>query len=310
MKSDTASTSSAQLLGRILTVLIVILSFWFIHKQIDSSNINILDTLLDAKPIIFMSIVCIFGVLILSPIVWKFLMLGSGADVPYRLCFGIWWTTNVAKYVPGKISLIAGRAYVARRYGSKVVLESFVWELIISVSSAVIAGLFLLDLEGIATSTKWTLVCVGIASLLPIMSPKFTQAIVRKPFSILGRGEWNHDTSMTRKYYSIALILMIASWVLWGLAHQFILLGLGVDASLTLLIGSFSIAWLVGFFAFFLPAGLGAREGVFTFNLSLFLSGGIAGIVAVLSRTLNVLVEIIVFVLGLTMMSPEELEEE
>lgn len=310
MKSDTASTSSAQLLGRILTVLIVILSFWFIHQQIESSNINILDTLFDAKPIIFMSIVCIFGVLILSPIVWKFLMLGSGADVPYRLCFGIWWTTNVAKYVPGKISLIAGRAYVARRYGSKVVLESFVWELIISVSSAVIAGLFLLDLEGIATSTKWTLVCVGIASLLPIMSPKFTQAIVRKPFSILGRGEWNHDTSMTRKYYSIALFLMIVSWVLWGLAHQFILLGLGVDASLTLLIGSFSIAWLVGFFAFFLPAGLGAREGVFTFNLSLFLSGGIAGIVAVLSRTLNVLVEIIVFVLGLTMMSPEELEEE
>lgn len=310
MKSDTASTSSAQLLGRILTVLIVILSFWFIHQQIESSNINILDTLFDAKPIIFMSIVCIFGVLILSPIVWKFLMLGSGADVPYRLCFGIWWTTNVAKYVPGKISLIAGRAYVARRYGSKVVLESFVWELIISVSSAVIAGLFLLDLEGIPTSTKWILVCVSLASLLPIMSPKFTQAIVRKPFSILGRGEWNHDTSMTRKYYSIALILMIASWVLWGLAHQFILLGLGVDASLTLLIGSFSIAWLVGFFAFFLPAGLGAREGVFTFNLSLFLSGGIAGIVAVLSRTLNVLVEIIVFVLGLTMMSPEELEEE
>lgn len=310
MKSDTASTSSAQLLGRILTVLIVILSFWFIHQQIESSNINVLDTLLDAKPIIFMSIVCIFGVLILSPIVWKFLMLGSGADVPYRLCFGIWWTTNVAKYVPGKISLIAGRAYVARRYGSKVVLESFVWELIISVSSAVIAGLFLLDLEGISTSTKWILVCVGLASLLPIMSPKFTQAIVRKPFSILGRGEWNHDTSMTRKYYSIALILMIASWVLWGLAHQFILLGLGVDASLTLLIGSFSIAWLVGFFAFFLPAGLGAREGVFTFNLSLFLSGGIAGIVAVLSRSINVLVEIIVFVLGLTMMSPEELEEE
>ncbi len=310
MKSDTASTSSAQLLGRILTVLIVILSFWFIHQQIESSNINVLDTLLDAKPIIFMSIVCIFGVLILSPIVWKFLMLGSGADVPYRLCFGIWWTTNVAKYVPGKISLIAGRAYVARRYGSKVVLESFVWELIISVSSAVIAGLFLLDLEGISTSTKWILVCVGLASLLPIMSPKFTQAIVRKPFSILGRGEWNHDTSMTRKYYSIALILMIVSWVLWGLAHQFILLGLGVDASLTLLIGSFSIAWLVGFFAFFLPAGLGAREGVFTFNLSLFLSGGIAGIVAVLSRSINVLVEIIVFVLGLTMMSPEELEEE
>ena len=310
MNENTGSTSFTQVLGRLLTVVVVILSFWFIYQQIDSSDIDDTGTLFEAEPIIFLSVACIVGVLVLSPIIWKFLMLGSGADIPYRLCFGIWWTTNIAKYVPGKVSLIAGRAYVARKYGSKVVLESFVWELIISVSSAVIAGLLLLDLEGIPTSTKWILVAVGLASLFPIISPTLTQVIVRKPFSILGRGEWSQETSMTRTSYGIALVLMMLSWILWGLAHKFILLGLGVDASLALLIGSFSIAWLVGFFAFFLPAGLGAREGVFTFNLSLFLSGGVAGLVAVLSRTLNVLVEVVVFAFGLTMISPEELEEE
>ncbi|MGB0173783.1 MAG: lysylphosphatidylglycerol synthase domain-containing protein [Candidatus Poseidoniaceae archaeon] len=310
MKENSTSNTSAQMLGKALTVLVVLLSFWFIYQQIKSSDIDIFETLFNAKPIIFMSIICIFGVLILSPIIWKFLMLGSGANVPYRLCFGIWWTTNIAKYVPGKVSLIAGRTYVARKYGSKVVLESFVWELIISVSSAVIAGLFLIELDGISSSMKWILVFVGIASLFPILSPKLTQDLVRKPFSLLGRGDWNHETSMTRRFYCVALILMIVSWLLWGLAHKFILLGLGVDASLPLLIGSFAIAWLVGFFAFFLPAGFGAREGVFTFNLSLFLSGGIAGIVAIVSRTLNVLIEIIAFVFGLTMMSSEELEEE
>ena len=310
MKENSTSNTSAQMLGKALTVLVVLLSFWFIYQQIESSDIDIFETLFSAEPIIFMSIICIFGVLVLSPIIWKFLMLGSGANVPYRLCFGIWWTTNIAKYVPGKVSLIAGRTYVARKYGSKVVLESFVWELIISVSSAVIAGLFLIELDGISSSMKWIVVFVGIASLFPILSPKLTQDLVRKPFSLLGRGDWNHETSMTRKYYCVALILMIVSWLLWGLAHKFILLGLGVDASLPLLIGSFAIAWLVGFFAFFLPAGFGAREGVFTFNLSLFLSGGIAGIVAIVSRTLNVLIEIIAFVFGLTMMSSEELEEE
>ena len=310
MNENTGSTSFTQVLGRLLTVVVVILSFWFIYQQIDSSDLDDTGTLFEAEPIIFLSVACIVGVLILSPIIWKFLMLGSGADIPYRLCFGIWWTTNIAKYVPGKVSLIAGRAYVARKYGSKVVLESFVWELIISVSSAVIAGLLLLDLEGIPTSTKWILVAVGLASLFPIISPTLTQVIVRKPFSILGRGEWSQETSMTRTSYGIALVLMMLSWILWGLAHKFILLGLGVDASLALLIGSFSIAWLVGFFAFFLPAGLGAREGVFTFNLSLFLSGGVAGLVAVLSRTLNVLVEVVVFAFGLAMISPEELEEE
>lgn len=300
---------TTRLAGKALIALIVILSFWFIYRQIDSSNLDVVETMTNAKPIIFLSILPIFGVLVLSPIIWKYLMLGSGADVPFRHCFGIWWTTNIAKYVPGKVSLVAGRAYVARKYGSHTVLESFVWELLISVSSAVIAGLFLLELEGIASTTKWLLICVGLASLLPIISPRLTQRLVRKPFSLLGRGEWSHETSMTRTYYGIALMLMTLSWLLWGFAHQLILWGLGEEASLTLLIGSFSIAWLVGFTAFFLPAGLGAREGVFTFNLSLFLSGGIAGILAVISRTLNVLVEVIAFFFGLTMMSPEELEE-
>ena len=58
-----------------------------------------------------------------------------------------------------------------RKYGSKVVIESFVWELLISVSSAVLAGLLLLDLEGISSSTKWILISVGITSLFPIISP-------------------------------------------------------------------------------------------------------------------------------------------
>jgi len=303
------STSTTQIIGRILTVVVIVLSLWFIYQQIASSEIDIFETLLDAEPIIFLSVVCMFGVLILSPIIWKFLMLGSGADVPYRLCFGIWWTTNIAKYVPGKVSLIAGRAYVARKYGSKIVIEAFVWELLISVSSAVIAGLLLIDMEGIASSTKWILISVAILSLFPIISPRLTQTLVRKPFSLLGRGEWKTETSMTRKYYSISLLLMMVSWVLWGFAHQFILLGLGIDAPLSLIIGAFSVAWLVGLFAFFLPAGLGAREGVFTYNLSLFLTGGIAAMVAVISRTLNVLVEIASFMIGLTLMSPEEFEE-
>jgi hypothetical protein len=212
--------------------------------------------------------------------------------------------------VPGKVSLIAGRVFVARKYGKRVVLESFVWELIISISSAVLAGLFLLDLEGISTTTKMALLSIAIASFFPIISPKVTQKIVRKPFALLGRGEWDEETTMTRRIYSITLLLMMLSWLLWGLAHKFILLGLGIDASLLHLIGAFSIAWLIGFSAFFLPAGLGAREGVFTVNLTLFIGGGVAGILVILSRIINIIVEVVAFGIGLLMFSKEDLEGE
>ena len=310
MEPQAQSTNVPTIVGRVLTIVVALLSFWFVWQQIQASEIGVIDTLINSEPVIFLSVLCIFGVITLSPIVWKFLMLGSGANVSYRMCFAIWWTTNIAKYVPGKVSLIAGRVYVARRYGKGVVLESFVWELIISISSAVLAGLFLLDLEGISTTTKMALLSIAIASLFPIISPKATQKIVRKPFALLGRGEWDEETTMTRGIYSITLVLMMISWLLWGLAHKFILLGLGIDASLLHLIGAFSIAWLIGFSAFFLPAGLGAREGVFTVNLTLFISGGVAGILVILSRLINIIAEVVAFGMGLLLFSREDLEDE
>ena len=310
MEPRAQSANVPTIVGRVLTIVVVLLSFWFVWQQIQASEIDVIDTLINSEPVIFLSVLCIFGVITLSPIVWKFLMLGSGANVSYRMCFAIWWTTNIAKYVPGKVSLIAGRVYVARRYGKGVVLESFVWELIISISSAVLAGLFLLDLEGISTTTKMALLSIAIASLFPIISPKATQKIVRKPFALLGRGEWDEETTMTRGIYSITLVLMMISWLLWGLAHKFILLGLGIDASLLHLIGAFSIAWLIGFSAFFLPAGLGAREGVFTVNLTLFISGGVAGILVILSRLINIIAEVVAFGMGLLLFSREDLEDE
>lgn len=310
MEPQAQSRNVPIIIGRALTFVVVLLSFWFVWQQIQASEIDVIDTLINSQPIIFLSVLCIFGVVALSPIVWKFLMLGSGADVSYRMCFAIWWTTNIAKYVPGKVSLIAGRVYVARRYGKGVVIESFVWELIISISSAVLAGLFLLDLEGISTTTTMALLSIAIASLFPIISPKATQKIVRKPFALLGRGEWDEETTMTRRIYSITLVLMMISWLLWGLAHKFILLGLGIDTSLLHLIGAFSLAWLIGFSAFFLPAGLGAREGVFTVNLTLFISGGVAGILVILSRVINLLVEVVAFGMGLLLFSRENLEDE
>ncbi|MBM53814.1 MAG: hypothetical protein CMB36_02140 [Euryarchaeota archaeon] len=310
MGSQTQSTKVPTIVGKALTVVVVFLSFWFVWQQIQASEIDVMDTLFNSEPIIFLSVLCIFGVVALSPIIWKFLMLGCGTDVSYRMCFAIWWTTNIAKYVPGKVSLIAGRVYVARRYGKGVVLESFVWELIISISSAVLAGLFLVDLEGISFAAKGVLISIAIASLFPVISPKLTQRVVRKPFALLGRGEWNKETSMTRRIYSITLILMMISWLLWGLAHKFILLGLGVDASLLHLIGAFSLAWLIGFSAFFLPAGLGAREGVFTVNLTLFIASGVAGILVILSRLINIVAEVITFGIGTLMFSKEEFEQE
>jgi len=301
---------STNLVIRLATALVIILSFWFVFSELNSNNVDFLAAMKGADANVILGFFFVATVLCLGPLIWLVMMQGSGAQISLRASYAIWWSTNIAKYVPGKVSLIAGRAWVARRWGSKVVIESFAWEVIISTSSALIASCLLLPFGELSLEVRILLGISAVVSLFPLISPKLTQELVRKPLRLLGRGEWETETTMSRKHYSAALLLMIISWLLWGLAHKFILIGLGYNASITLLIGSFAIAWLIGFFAFFLPAGLGAREGVFTYILSLFLVGGIGAILSIVSRTVNVLVEVVFFMIGMVMMKSLKLAEE
>jgi len=310
MTNETRSQTPSNLSIQLVTVLVVGLSFWFVLSQLDSSEIDITETLSNANSWLLAAFLCIIALTTISPLLWKVLMYGSGANIPLKTCYGLWWTTNIAKYIPGKVSLVLGRVWVSRRWGSTVVLESFIWEFLVSVTSAAFAASFLLTLEGYPVASKATIGLGCLLSLLPILSPKLTQQLVRKPLVFFGKGDWNTEISMTRKTYILAMILMTIIWILWGCAHKFILLGVGYDAPFHLLIGAFAVAWFAGFAAFFLPAGFGAREGVFTYTLSFFLGAGISALLALLSRTMNILADALLFFVGLFIYRTEDHEEE
>ena len=311
MSNKTENFQMKNILVQVSTLLIVMLSFWFVFSQLKSSEINITDTLLNANGYIFVAIFCVIALTTVSPLLWKVLMRGSGAEIPLVTCYGLWWSTNIAKYIPGKVSLLASRVWVARKWGSTVVLESFIWEILISTSSASFAASMLFYLDDYPQSTKVAIALGCMLSFLPIVSPKITQRLVRKPLKFFGKGDWDTEVSMSRTTYAIALLLMTSTWVLWGLAHKYMLIGLGYDAPLYLLIGAFAVAWFTGFVAFFLPAGFGAREGVFTYTLSYFITGGVGAILAILSRTINIFVDILLFFVGVVVLkSTDGFEEE
>ncbi|HJL97011.1 MAG TPA: lysylphosphatidylglycerol synthase domain-containing protein [Candidatus Poseidoniaceae archaeon] len=310
MINESKSGTSRKIAIQIMTISVVILSFWFVFSQLTSSEIDLRETLGNANAWLLVAVLCIVALTTVSPLLWKVLMHGSGADIPVKTCYGLWWSTNIAKYIPGKVSLVLSRVWVSRRWGSTVVLESFIWEFLISISSAAFAASFLFFLEDYPAGSKATIALGCLLSLIPILSPKLTQRLVRKPLSYFGKGDWNTEVHMSRKTYIMALFLMTVIWVLWGLAHKSILLGLGYDAPLHLLIGAFAVAWFAGFVAFFLPAGFGARESVFTYTLSFFLGGGVSALLALLSRTMNILVDALLFFAGVILFKVETDEEE
>src|SRR5579884_2647720 len=101
--------------------------------------------------------------------------------------------------------------------------------------------------------------------------------------------------------YSHILLVTLAwcgSWFIAGCAFFVLLLGIWPSAPLAALpvcIGIYAIAWDIGFLAFITPSGLVFREGaiVALFALAFPLPAGLSAIIAILSRFVSTLAELL-----------------
>ncbi|DAC13755.1 MAG TPA: hypothetical protein D7H86_04095 [Candidatus Poseidoniales archaeon] len=293
-----------------ITILVIILAFAFVFRELQRNKVDVIGIILPPTSDVIIGFLFIFLVVIINPFIWYFLMNGCGAQISKKEASGIWWSTNIARYVPGRVSIIASRVWVARKWGPKVVLESLGWELILTTSSALLASSLLIFSSEISFSYKVLVSILALLSLFPFINPEFSQKLLRKPLQLLGKDEWKQKTVMTRMHYFNALFLMTVTWILWGFGHQFILKSMGFDAAIWELIGIFSFAYLVGYFAFFIPAGFGAREGTFTYLLSIMISGGLGAGLAIISRVFNIMADVVMFFVGGLLMPSIILDED
>jgi len=65
-----------------------------------------------------------------------------------------------------------------------------------------------------------------------------------------------------------------------------------------IIVGTFSISWLAGYYAFLVPGGLGIQEGIQVYMLAFFFPLPISIVIALASRLWMTLGDIIVFLLA------------
>ena len=236
---------------------------------------------------------------LIYPLVWWLMLRGCGAEVPLKRAIPIWWVTNMGKYIPGKVWFIAGRVWVGRRWGAALIVESFVWELMVGISSALVAGSFLLIADGTPTGWRLLIFAAAISSLIPLLHPALAQRILRRPLQWFGGAEWSDEVRMHRRRLLGALALMTCTWILWGFAFELLAASVGLKVEAVTMVGIYSLAWAFGMSMIVLPAGLGAREGAMTFLSTPFLVAGAGALLALLSRVVSIGLELALFGLGL-----------
>ena len=239
-------------------------------------------------------------------LIWQNILARLGARLGLRVCLRIYLASEFVRYIPGNVWHVLTRILWVSKYGVSrpVAFASMTIELVTKIAAGVLVFsaslLFWRDFGAIGSVLHGPLVDIlGIASifaLLVILHPRVLNGLLNQALRLLKR----EPVRLGLRYRDILLITLAwcASWFVAGCAFYVLLLALWPSAPLAALpicIGIYALAWDIGFVSFITPSGLGFREAAIVglFALALPLPAGLATIMALLSRFVSTIAEVI-----------------
>ena len=265
---ELATTRRVRLAGQLLLVVAIVFvairarSLWH-GGHIELANVN--------WPVLVGSVALATAGTAGAALIWLAILDALGVRPQLRWA-GLFFQSQLGKYIPGSIWQYAGRAAVARTHGIPVrpVGVSLPVEFVASAVAAGSMAGFLLGWWGVATVGATAVVLFAMGRLARFRRPA-AFATVR------------------------ATLLFLPVWLLlggsfWLCAHGLI----AVPArDLALYVGAFAVAWLAGLLAVYAPGGLGVREAVLVALLSGRIGSADALVVAAASRLILILVDVL-----------------
>lgn len=239
-------------------------------------------------------------------LIWQSILTRLGTRLGLRVCLRIYLASEFVRYIPGNVWHVLTRILWVSKYGVSrpVAFASMTIELVTKIAAGVLVFsaslLFWRDFGAIGSVLHGPLVDIlGIASivaLLVILHPRVLNGLLNQALRLLKRD----PVRLGLRYRDILLITLAwcASWFVAGCAFYVLLLALWPSAPLVALpicIGIYALAWDIGFVSFITPSGLGFREAAIVglFALALPLPAGLATIMALLSRFVSTIAEVI-----------------
>ncbi|MCL5959216.1 MAG: lysylphosphatidylglycerol synthase domain-containing protein [Chloroflexi bacterium] len=236
-----------------------------------------------------------------------YLMMGSGSvlalralgqKVDYAAALHIWLVALPARYLPGSMWHIAGRAYMGTQMGiskQDLLVSSFL-EHAVAIVSGLIVFLIFTPIGGafVDSSSSYFLFLIPVG--LALTHPLVFQRVIN-----LGLG-------MVRKQplelkLGFARVLGLVVW--FGLTHifagvsLFFILAAISSAPLSLLpvlIGASAFAWVVGVVSLLVPGGIGVREATIVLLSSAFVAVPAITAAAFVLRFISAVAEVVLVV--------------
>ncbi len=262
-------------------------------------------------PMIILSIVLHLITFVFFSGMWCILIRAFGHKIPFKYAFKVSYIADMGRYIPGKIWPVVGMIYLLKRIGINKETAFASWGIatIIGLPPGFMVGFiaFLIYpemLSGVSDAFSGIgpiiaiIIIIG-GSVILVLTPDRPKILLNCILRLLKRPQV--DFNLEKRVAAGIYLGYFIGWVFYGLGFYTFINAIGVGQDLPLIagVGSFVLAYIIGYLTFFSPGGIGSRELVLTTVLSPFL-GLIAAGVVVAARVWNIVCEIIAALIALS----------
>jgi uncharacterized membrane protein YbhN (UPF0104 family) len=214
-----------------------------------------------------------------SMLAWRTILADLGSRLALPPSVHIYALSQLGKYLPGSVWPVLGQMELGRAFDVPRLRSATAFLLVLlgSVVSATAAGGLLAF-----TSPGWGRAFALLPLVVLVMHPRVLVPLT----SLLGRVLRRPAVTQPPSLGGIARALgwLSLQWLSLGISTAVMAHGLAAHVSLTRCIAAVSLAWAAGLVVVFVPAGVGVREGVFTYLLAPAVGSSRALALALLGR--------------------------
>ncbi len=314
--ADSDRKRKHSVLKRIVAFGVVLIIFFFLGKSLYHNLGELSAHPWSIKPpFLILSFLFLVINLAVSAFAWKKILYLFGVQLPFDQGFKIMFVSGLGKYLPGKVWLYLSQIYLSEK--AKVPKSVCIFSILLLFGAYNLAGVlvFILSLflwDMFSPVLLSSLLFMFFAFFMIIFSPRILNRILKVLILIFKKFREGliPEDLITRGGISqtgqIILILM-ADWIIFGVAVYFLVNSFyHIDLLQTIILcGIFAISVISGIVSFFVPAGLGVREGVLSYLLSLFVPISAAILISLVMRVWMTLGELACFFVALKIKKPE-----
>lgn len=297
------------LLKKIIAFLVIVGIFYLLGKNLFQNFAEISHYQWSIKyELLILSIFCLVINLAISSFVWKRILSFFQALLPLDQSFKIMSISAMGKYIPGKVWQYLSQIYLGQKVGLPKSVTFFSMVLLFIAYNLAGILLFLFSLvfwKRFSPFLIFPLLVIFVSVSLLILYPPILNRVLKILLHLFKKEALTVKAGFGQMM-KILLILTV-DWMIFGIGVYFLVNSFySINFGQTVILcGIFAVSVILGILSFFAPAGLGVREGVQSYLLSLFIPMFMAILISLVMRVWITLGELGCFLIALKIKKPK-----